>query len=401
MRAVASEAPQATALARSAAAPGSGHQARLDGLRGIGMLIVVLGHAAFGSHTFLTGSWYGRILFACDFPIPAFFMLSAFLLYRPMFAARFRGRPSPSRRRYFKRRVARVVPAYWLTLTLAGLLLASQVPGVFRHHWWFFYGFAQIYSNQTFSQGLAVAWTLCIEVTLYLALPLLDVAIRALARRLGTHSWRLDVYMLIALGLLSFAFRLWVARTGAFVLTESLFGVFIWIVPGMLLAIVTVIYADREIAELPRWLQLVVRKPLFCWLAVACLILVTIPLVNSRTYLQHPASITRLAGETDFLAQVLIAALFVMPGMIPGVDAGLIGLPRRVLSTPWLCWLGPISYGIYLWHEPIMGELYKLGLFNLPGSTTVNLFIAALLASVLIASASWYLLERPLLNRVG
>jgi peptidoglycan/LPS O-acetylase OafA/YrhL len=401
MSAVAGGAPHSTALEHFGGAQGrTGHRLQLDGLRGLMMLTVVLAHAALGSKVVANDTWYGRVIFEFRFAVPVFFMLSGFLLYRPFFAARMRGRPSPSRARFFKRRLARILPAYWVALTLCGLFLGAT--GVFGHRWYLFYGFGQIYSTATQRQGLAVAWTLCAELAFYLSLPLIDLAIRALARllRTPTQSWRLDLGFLLILGALSFAFRVWVGHVDL-VLQQSLFGVFDWLLPGMLLAIVTVIYADREVSELPGWIRLVARKPLYCWLAAGVLILLNIPLLNGSTYQLHPAAITSLAYDLDFLLQGTIAALVVAPAMLPGTDAGLLGQPRRLLAAPVLCWLGTISYGIYLWHLPIMSELFKLGLFSLPGSRTVNLFIAALVPSIVIAAASWYLMEKPLLNRAG
>jgi peptidoglycan/LPS O-acetylase OafA/YrhL len=398
MTAAAGDVAHATALERFGDSQRTGHRRQLDGLRAVAAITVVLLHAAVGSNAIVNGSWLGRIIFELEFPVPAFFMLSGYLLYRPFFAARMRGVPSPSRGRYFKRRLARLVPAYWVTLTIIGLL--NLVPGVFGHRWWMFYGFAQIYSSTTNQQGLGVAWTLCVEITFYLSVPLIDIAIRTLGRWLRTQNWKLDVGFLLALGLLSFAFRVWVGNTDK-VLQQSLFGTFDWFIPGMLLAIVTVIYADREVRELPAWLRFLARKPLYCWLGAGALTVLSIPLLSGRTYLLDPGTVTPLAYALDFLLQGAIAALIVAPAIVPGTDARGIGLPRRFLAMPVLCWLGTISYGIYLWHVPIMIELLKLGLFNLPGSQTVNLFVAALILSIAIASASWYLMEKPLLKRAG
>ena len=30
------------------------------------------------------------------------------------------------------------------------------------------------------------------------------------------------------------------------------------------------------------------------------------------------------------------------------------GLPRRVLGNPLLAWFGLVSYGVFLWHQPLM-----------------------------------------------
>ena len=37
------------------------------------------------------------------------------------------------------------------------------------------------------------------------------------------------------------------------------------------------------------------------------------------------------------------------------------GLARRILALPVLAWLGMISYGIYLWHLPVMSGAREIG----------------------------------------
>ena len=54
-----------------------------------------------------------------------FFLLSGFLLYRPFIAHRAGGPPPPGFGDYGRRRVLRIIPAYWLVVT--ALILIPNV----------------------------------------------------------------------------------------------------------------------------------------------------------------------------------------------------------------------------------------------------------------------------------
>jgi peptidoglycan/LPS O-acetylase OafA/YrhL len=65
----------------------------------------------------------------------------------------------------------------------------------------------------------------------------------------------------------------------------------------------------------------------------------------------------------------------------------------RLLSLPPLPALGRISYGVYLWHWPLFGWLDSAR----TGLTGPALFAVRVLATLLVATASYLLIERPLL----
>jgi peptidoglycan/LPS O-acetylase OafA/YrhL len=76
-----------------------------------------------------------------------------------------------------------------------------------------------------------------------------------------------------------------------------------------------------------------------------------------------------------------------------------------------MVWLGTVSYGIYLFQTPALAELRTLvtGIaFNpddwaasIGAGQTVVLAASAAVATVAIAAASWYLVERPAQRRWG
>ena len=81
--------------------------------------------------------------------------------------------------RYARRRALRILPGYWVALTL--LAIFPGVVGVFTGDWWRYYGYLMLYFERTRNGGIQVAWTLCVEVTFYIALPVWAALLRSAA----------------------------------------------------------------------------------------------------------------------------------------------------------------------------------------------------------------------------
>jgi peptidoglycan/LPS O-acetylase OafA/YrhL len=94
--------------------------------------------------------------------------------------------------------------------------------------------------------------------------------------------------------------------------------------------------------------------------------------------------------DGGFLLCAVLAALVV-------ADARLLdrGLFSRLISVPPLHFLGTISYGIYLWHWPIF--VYLTGART--GLSTAPLDVVRVAATLVVATASYYLVERPIRQR--
>ena len=150
----------------------------LDSVRAIAALSVLVFHASFWSKITLTGSALAPFLTRLDVGVAIFFVLSGFLLYRPFVRAHLQGTPEPRAVAYGWRRALRILPAYWLALTVIALVVPK--PDTFQaDHAVVYYGFLQIYGDLVFG-GISQAWTLCVEVTFYAMLPLWALAMRRL-----------------------------------------------------------------------------------------------------------------------------------------------------------------------------------------------------------------------------
>jgi peptidoglycan/LPS O-acetylase OafA/YrhL len=406
-----SAAAGAPALSPAAAPPpGNPRFALFDSLRGIAVLCIISYHV-----TSITGLFNRPVigdLFAVlgNQALILFFVISGFLLYRPYVNAHRRGRPRPDARRYFRRRALRIVPAYWMALTL--LAIFPGIVGVFTGDWWRYYLFLQAYSNRTLGGGIPPAWSLTVEVSFYVMLPVWALLVRRLAGVMPSGSWlRAELSALTVPVLLGLAIQIAASRLAiSSLLATTLLGECLWLALGMSLAVASVRADERVRPGLIR--RFVIAHPGLCWLgALGCL--------AGATAVLHPGSLLNILlslHEIQPLARTLggialtagLATLLVAPAVF-GEDAG--GVPRRILAWRPLKLLGLISYGVYLYHLTVaewLGERSDPGHFSASGlgidahvhhATTAVLFVTTLAGSVALAALSYRLVELPLLRR--
>jgi peptidoglycan/LPS O-acetylase OafA/YrhL len=118
----------------------------------------------------------------------------------------------------------------------------------------------------------------------------------------------------------------------------------------------------------------------------------------------------RLQPEDLFLPRYGMAA-----HLLTGLGCGLLVLPTlagasgatprglaRALERRTMIWLGTVSYGIYLWHVPLLQAVSARmapGLQSPPASaapgTALWLFAIVALLAAGAGAASWYLVEQP------
>ena len=242
----------------------------LDAMRAIAALSVVAYHVAFFSRATEHG-WTGALLSRLNVGVTIFFLISGFVLYRPMVRARWDGEPTRPLGVYAGRRALRILPAYWLALTV--LAVYPGLTGVFTGDWWIYYGFGQVYSRKTIFGGIGPAWSLCTEVVFYAALPLVAAGLGRAWRGGRRRGVRIELAILGGLGLASLAFRAAIELgSDAQYLTQTILGTFDGFALGMILAVASVALAGRS--RQPAAIRLVTARPALAWAAaLACLVL--------------------------------------------------------------------------------------------------------------------------------
>ncbi len=154
--------------------------ASLTGIRAVAALLVVGTHAAYTTGKYTHGYW-GLVGSRMEIGVPIFFVLSGYLLFRPWVKSAARSGPPPSLSRYAWHRVRRIMPAYVITVLFAYVLYHFRDAGPNPGHSWL--GLArnltltQIYCNgylgKYLHQGLTQMWSLAVEASFYVVLPLL------------------------------------------------------------------------------------------------------------------------------------------------------------------------------------------------------------------------------------
>jgi peptidoglycan/LPS O-acetylase OafA/YrhL len=391
--------------------PGNPRFPLFDSLRGIAVLAVLVFHVFL-----VTGALDRRVtgdavtVLGSHGPI-VFFAISGFLLYRPWVAARAAGAPALRASRYARRRALRILPAYWVALT--ALAIFPGVSGAFGDDWWRYYLFLQLYADDTLGRGIPVAWTLCVEMSFYLALPAWALALRRVPVASGRRSWlRTELVALALVAAAGAAVQLAGARQGVGDLAaQSLLGQCTWFALGMALAVASVGGGGRP----PRSgvMRTVIERPGLCWAAAAAafagLVILrydTGGLFGIIEALRTKQPIGRALGEIALTAVMI--TLLLVPAIFGERGSG---LPRRILAAAPLAWLGVISYGVYLWHLtiaellalPSMPQHFEasgLGLAaKIPQGATPIVLALTIAASCAVAAASYRFVELPFLRR--
>jgi peptidoglycan/LPS O-acetylase OafA/YrhL len=379
------------------AATGRGERGRLagfDGLRAVAALAIVGLHVTSATGA-VTATRLGDYFARLDVGVAMFFVISAFLLYRPFVAAHLGARGPVSLRAYSWRRLLRIYPAYWVALTATILCFrTTALSGVWdyaRH-----YLLVQIYQPKYGLAGIVPAWTLAVELSFYVALPgyawLLD---RLTRRRSVDQRVAIEIGSAAAVYVFGLAWRLAVVTTSR-VGTNApsarwLPAMADWFALGLVLA---VLRSTTEVSTMSvavrRWVDRY-ADAVVVGAAIAYVAVCNIGL---------PVDGTSGTVAQDMAREVLfgvVAVLLVAPAALGRAHRG---VAMRVLDSRVAVALGTVSYGVFLWHDQWLAQLQTWGAFDwFPHLRLLSVLVMTLALTLVTAGASWILVERPLLRR--
>jgi peptidoglycan/LPS O-acetylase OafA/YrhL len=337
------------------------HYPALDGLRALAIIAVVWHHCLPRPEP----GWLGR----GHAGVPLFFALSGYLITTLLLAER-RATGDIALGAFWMRRSLRIFPLYYATLAGFVLALAAHEPSDATRHFAESLPFYASYTSNWFVDfdvahpvWFAFAWSLATEEQFYLWWP----TFLRFAERLGPA--------LAPLGLALIAGAEQLAEHGAL---SS------WLPQGssgarMLASVSAAMLLGAGLA----WALAQPRG--FAWLrrALAMRHATTLAAAASAAWIWRPGPAVLL--DLAFVALVGAAAAASGHGWI-----------ERTLAARPLVYVGRVSYGLYLFHVPVLGSLQRL--FPDLGEHPLGLFVSTGSLSLAVAAMSHRYVEAPLLT---
>ncbi len=342
----------------------------LDGVRALAVLAVIAYHVQL--------SWTPGGLLG----VGVFFVLSGYLI-TDILLDQHRRLHRIDLKQFWMHRARRLLPALWLVLLAVGAWVLifdpTEVASVrqdvlaallYVSNWWYIYHHVSYFAQYGPPSPLTNLWSLAVEEQFYLLWPLLLVlGLRTMPKRwmMATAVVLLAVSSAVAMAVL---YHPGANPNRVYYGTDTrAFGLLI----GAALAF---IWPSRHLPALTRTQRTLLEVAGFAGLLV---FLIMTGLTNEyETFLYR--------GGMALLA--VFSALLVAGAAYPGTVIG------AILGVKPLRWLGVRSYGIYLWHYPVIVLTSPVGSGFAPWRALWQVS-----ASILLAALSWHFIEDPIRHR--
>ncbi|WP_181010082.1 acyltransferase family protein [Ornithinimicrobium sufpigmenti] len=352
--------------------PRPGHIPGLDGLRAIAVVAVLLFH-------FLPATLPGGFL-----GVDVFFVVSGFLI-TTLLLREIDSQGRVALLSFWRRRARRLLPALVLvvvtSVSVARLVGGDLLVGIGRQTLgaltftsnWLEIAAGASYFHSTSPILFVNFWSLAVEEQFYLFWPLVLVVALALTRTTRQRVWTAAGLALASTVLMA------VLSTPGQDATRVYYGTDTHLMGVMAGAALALAWADPELraglrtAAWRRWRGL----------AVLAALVVLVALMRWTTF---TSAFTFRGG----IALATVATLVLIAGLLEAPSPW-----RRVMSLTPLTWIGERSYGIYLWHWPVLVIAGALVPYTDGTTRGYAVLLGALLATLVLSELSLRLVERP------
>ena len=359
----------------------------LDGIRAIGIILVLFFHGGFG--------WAGGGFFGVD----VFFVLSGFLI-TALLVSEFRRHSGIGLKRFWGHRVRRLVPALLAVLAAVAVYAAFFAPPdtlgqlrgdaiatmLYGNNWHQISGGTGYFAALNTPRPLLHTWSLSIEEQFYVVWPLIV---------LGLLAWTRSLRVLLAVtvaGAVASAVAMGVLYHGGAGASRDYYGTDTRaqaLLIGAALAVLLARPISRRRGQVDRSPSMALVRTIHLSPPARTLLVVLggvgLVVIGWMAVTVNAATAWPYFGGFGLLA-LATAAVIACVALVPESPWA------RALSVRPVRYVGAISYGLYLWHWPIFVFLdnARTGLSGWP------LFLVRLAVSFAVAVVSFHLLEMPI-----
>ena len=345
----------------------------VEGMRACAAMGVVLTHVAFQTGT--SGGVIGRLLHRFDLAVAVFFALSGFLLWRGHAAAARGLRHRPPAAHYLRSRLVRIMPGYLVAVVVI-LTLLPEANHASPTVWLANLTLTQVYVPLTLTAGLTQMWSLSVEVSFYLALPILA----ALAYRLPVR-YRVPAIAAVAVASLGWGLLpIHTAEGVNFLNWPPAYAS--WFAAGMLLA-------EWTVSPIGRPHRLARNRLAITAVALVAYLISASPLAGPKDLV--PATLAQFVVRTSMGA--IVAWALLAPLVLDRPDT-----EHRILGSRAMVTMGRWSYGLFIWHLAALVMVFPMmGTFIFNGDLIV-VFVLTTILGFAMAAVSYALIESPCRN---
>ena len=376
-----------------------------DGLRAFACLAVVFHHLIQRLNPENLTEPFSTLHFIAmrgEVGVSIFFVLSGALLSHPFWMAHLAGTEKPSFRDYVINRAARIAPATWLNISVVTIvsILAYNLPfEIFRAASGMLFISSFHYTTFFPTELNGPLWSISLEVCCYLLLPIILFSIirnkcnyRSSMIRLVLWISFLQVLnpLLIKTFMTSAEQKGWeFGLVGGAKQWLPYWNIATFFTQFLLGSLAALFLAHRKIDVKPAQLKFDIGAVVSFFAALS--------LVLSRLTPGATDSFTQQPYVTPWFPALVAVFLSCCAGS---------KIIWRFIDNRIAVFFAKISFGVYLWHYFIISiiansyatDFQYFGVSSI--SRWMTLALIVLLASTLIATLSWFLFEKPIINQV-